>query len=378
MPGPGRMRRQRRRRDARDQRGQHGQRAPYRRGKPSITPYTQRTTSRFISHIGWASCRARRWARARGRWQGARRAPSRARWRIGFASTITCSRLIPRGRWRRWASCGRTRSIQGARDARGDPRGAAARASLRPRRVAGALHPERSPVRRRHLRVHRLSVGARRLDAARVAVGRDARRRETDGSGCRRWRRSTEDAEKTAAGGVARPLTSTLSSSADMEDRGSKKASSAAFPSAESSSSASSSSLSFSPSRWFLRRSPAGTQQRARAAVTQELEERERRWQLGRRDLVEKVARLAPQDLARRLTRDGIGTGDLPRLGRPVHVAPTAAGSPPRSFLRGRARSGCGSARAPSGTRTSARARPGKSEQLVLEAAERCPCRRWR
>ena len=45
----------------------------------------------------------------------------------------------------------------------------------------------------------------------------------------------------------------------------------------------------------------ARAQQRARSAVAQELQERQRRRQLGRRDLVEQLARLSPQDLARRL-----------------------------------------------------------------------------
>ena len=44
------MRRQRRRRDARHQRRRSSGSERYRRGKPSITPYTQRTTEVYLAH----------------------------------------------------------------------------------------------------------------------------------------------------------------------------------------------------------------------------------------------------------------------------------------------------------------------------------------
>src|SRR4029079_17730241 len=46
-----------------------------------------------------------------------------------------------------------------------------------------------------------------------------------------------------------------------------------------------------------------GAQQRAGTAIAQELEERQRGRQLGRRDLVQQIARLPAQNLARRLAR---------------------------------------------------------------------------
>ena len=65
----------------------------------------------------------------------------------------------------------------------------------------------------------------------------------------------------------------------------------------------------------------ARAEQRARPAIAQELEERERRRQLGRRNLVEQIARLPAQDLARRLARRD-DARDLGRLGRLRDVAP--------------------------------------------------------
>ena len=90
-----------------------------------------------------------------------------------------------------------------ARDAGAHPRVAVGRAALRPRRLARALRPERSPVRGGDLRVHRFPVGARRLVAARRhdrARRRraPARRLDLDATASRRRRRAQK---KSAAEG---------------------------------------------------------------------------------------------------------------------------------------------------------------------------------
>src|ERR1022692_3477653 len=64
-----------------------------------------------------------------------------------------------------------------------------------------------------------------------------------------------------------------------------------------------------------------GAEQRARSAVAKEFEKRERRRKLRRRNFVEELACLPPQDLARRLAgRDG--ACHLYQLGRLRHVSP--------------------------------------------------------
>ena len=180
--------------------GQHGRASAT--GAASLrSRRTRSARPRSTSRTGWASCRARRWARAPGRW---RRAPrtSRARSRIAFTLNDNLLEVYPKGTL---AALGFVRPYKKhlkERETRAEILEAlVARAALRPRRVARALHPERSPVRRGHLRVHRLSVGARRLDAARAA---DAARcvRALDG-----WiwlppmPEKAEDAEPTAAEG---------------------------------------------------------------------------------------------------------------------------------------------------------------------------------
>ena len=113
--------------------------------------------------------------------RGTRRAP-RARARRSFHAQREPDRGVPEGDAGR---AGAGHAVQEAparaRDARAHPRVAVGRAALRPRRLARAVRPERSPVRGGDLRVHRFPVGARRLVAARHTTARDEAARLRDG-----------------------------------------------------------------------------------------------------------------------------------------------------------------------------------------------------
>ena len=305
----------------------------HRRGKPQITPYTQRATEVRLAHGGLRR-RARRSARGPGRWRRGRRTwrevsrsvPSQREPDRGLAegdAVVLGLRRHPTKHLRERESRAERARVAGRRSA------------VRARGVARAVRPERPPVRRRDLRLHRIPVGPRRLVLP--ASGRAARGRARLRDGWI-WRRRLAPPKKVRRRGLSRfsaparraevvvlvvvvvvarrsagPPSSRL---APRSRRNSRKAR------ADGSSAAAMTSR--SSRAWRRRISPGASPTGSHAA-----------------------ARRAPPA---------------------ARGAPRAGGWPPRSSCA-RARSGCGSAAARTGTRTSARARR-EGQQHILEATE--------
>ena len=143
-----------------------------RRGKPPITPYTQRATEVHLSHrlgivareglgqgTGPLAARAAHLLRA---------LADRFRLNENLIEAYPKATLALLGLATPFKKHLRERETRARH-----PRGAGRRAPLRPRRLAGALHPERPPVRGGDLRLHGIPLGARRMV---VATGRSAAR----------------------------------------------------------------------------------------------------------------------------------------------------------------------------------------------------------
>ena len=193
-----------------------------RRGKPPITPYTQRATEVHLT--GRLGIVARE-----GLGQGTGPLAARAAHLLrALADRFRLNEnLIEAYPKATLAVLGLGHAVQEdaarARDPGAHSGGAGRRAALRPRRLAGALHPERSPVRGGDLRLHRISLGARQLGAAAgrpAARGRrpPARRLDLDPAPARQRRKVRRRRLEAREGG--RALTRPTSSPDDVTSGG--------------------------------------------------------------------------------------------------------------------------------------------------------------